>query len=228
MWDAAFLSFPFVCFRVPDVSRRVPVIGLVGGVGSGKSYLARQLREQHSIEIVEGDSAGHRVLEDLSVRDQLRRIFGNEVFTTAGSIDRRRLGQLVFGSGDAQRAAREQLESIVHPRITEILSQQVALARSRPGVEAIILDAALLLEAGWRHLCDIVVFIDAPFEQRLARVSRNRGWDRDDLIAREESQFPVEQKRKEAQYVIDNSGDGQAALSQFEEIFSRIVTSPQS
>lgn len=208
-----------------DAPRRVPVIGLVGGVGSGKSRLALKLREKHPIEIVEGDSAGHLVLEDLSVQEELRRIFGDEVFTPEGKVDRRRLGWLVFGSSAEQRAARTRLESIVHPRITEILSRHVADARARPEIEAVILDAALLLEAGWRHLCDAVVFVDTPYEERLARVARQRGWGRDELNAREESQLPLEQKRKEAPDVVDNSGDGQAALSQLEKIYSRIVCS---
>lgn len=222
------LSFSFACFRVPDVPRRAPVVGLVGGIGSGKSHLARQLLGKHRIEIVEGDSAGHLVLEDLPVQEELRRIFGNEIFTADGKVDRPRLGKLVFGATPRHQAARTNLERIVHPRITEILKNQLDRARSRPDLDAVILDAALILEAGWRHLCDVVVFVDTSYEERLARVSRQRGWDRDELNAREASQLPLDQKRKEAQYVVDNSGDGRSALSQLESIFSRIVSSDHS
>ncbi len=100
---------------------------------------------------------------------------------------------------------------------------QVARAQARPNVEAVILDAALLLEAGWREFCDAVVFVDTPFDERLARVMQSRGWTRDELRMREESQFPLEQKRKEAGYVIENSGDGRAALSQLEDVYSRVL-----
>jgi dephospho-CoA kinase len=103
------------------------------------------------------------------------------------------------------------------------LKGQVARAQARPHVEAVILDAALLLEAGWREFCDVVVFVDTPFDERLARVMQSRGWTRDELQMREESQFPLEQKRKEAGYVIENSGDGLAALSQFEDVYSRVL-----
>jgi len=209
---------------VPDVPRRAPVIGLVGGIGSGKSHLARKLLEKHPIEIVEGDSAGHLVLEDLPVQEELRKIFGSSIFTPEGKVDRPKLGRLVFGTTPEQQAARSNLEKIVHPRITEILKGQLERARSRAGIEAVILDAALIVEAGWRHFCDAVVFVDTPYEERLARVSRQRGWDRDELDAREASQLPLEQKRKEAQYVVDNSGDGPSAQSQLEEIYSRIVS----
>lgn len=214
----------FTCVRVKNVPRRVPVIGLVGGIGSGKSHLARQLREKHSIEIVEGDATGHLVLKEPQVKEQLRSVFGEGIFTPDGEIDRARIKSLVFGSGPEQSAARKKLEQIVHPRITEILTRRIALAQMRPGVEAVILDAALLLEAGWRHLCDTVVFIDAPFDLRLARVVQSRGWSRDELRLREESQFPLEQKRKEADYVVENSGSGPDPLSEFEKVYSHALS----
>lgn len=207
-----------------NAPRRVPVIGLVGGIGSGKSHLARLLREKHPVEIVEGDAAGHLVLQESSVKEHLRKVFGDGVFTPEGEVDRRRIQGLVFGPAPEHKAALKKLEEVVHPRITEILTRQVAHAQADPDVEAVILDAALLLEAGWRDLCDAVVFIDAPFEQRLARVMHSRGWSREELKFREESQFPVERKRKEAEYVVGNSGDGQAALSQLEEVYFRVLS----
>jgi dephospho-CoA kinase len=211
-------------FRVKNAPRRVPVIGLVGGIGSGKSYLARLLRKKHPIEIVEGDAAGHQVLQEPSVKESVRKAFGDAVFTSGGEVDRSRVKELVFGPGPEHKAALKKLEQIVHPRITEILTRQVAQAQSRGDVEAVVLDAALVLEAGWRSLCDTVVFVDTPLDERLARVMKSRGWSRNDLRFREESQFPVERKRKEAEYVVENTGDGQAALSQLEEIYSRVLS----
>src|SRR5579864_9472527 len=208
------LSSGSIFSRVKNAVRRVPVIGLVGGIGSGKSHLARQLREKHPLEIVEGDSTGHRVLQEPAVKEGLRRVFGEAVFSEGGEIDRSRLKGLVFGSGPEQQAARKKLEEIVHPRITESLVRQIALAQSRPGVEAVILDAALVLEAGWRDLCDAVVFIDTPFDQRLSRVMRSRGWTRAEWESREASQYPLERKRTEADYVVQNTDDGPGALSQ--------------
>lgn len=199
------------------------MIGLVGGVGSGKSCLARLLREKHPIQIVEGDSAGHQVLTELAVKQSLRTAFGDGVFTPGGEVDRRQVSRLVFGSRPEQTAARHKLEQIVHPRITELLTRQVELARAQPGVEAVLLDAALMLETGWRDLCDVVVFVDVPLEQRMKRVQESRGWSREQLQAREESQFPLERKRREADDVVDNSGDAQIALSQLEQIVARVT-----
>ena len=199
------------------------MIGLVGGVGCGKSHLARLLHEKYPIEIVEGDMAGHQVLNEPPVKERLREAFGEGVFTSGGEVNRTQISRLVFGSEPQKQAARKKLEQIVHPRISEILARQVALARSRPDVEAVILDAAILLEAGWRHICDAVVFIDTPLEKRVERVTNSRGWSRDELRLREESQFPLERKRKEADHVVDNSGDVQVALSQLETVYSRVV-----
>jgi dephospho-CoA kinase len=209
---------------VKNASRRVPVIGLVGGIGSGKSHLARQLRERHPVEIVEGDTTGHRLLQDPQVKEQLRKVFGDGVFSPGGEIDRSRMKGLVFGPGSEQKAARGKLEEIVHPRLTEDLRRQIALAQSRPGVEAVILDAALILEAGWRDLCDAVVFIDTPFDERLSRVMRSRGWSREDWELRESSQYPLVRKRTEADYVVENSGDLQTALSRLETVYLQVLS----
>ncbi len=217
------LSLGFPCFHVKNAPRRVPVIGLVGGVGSGKSYLARLLREKHPIQIVEGDPAGHQVLTEPEVKKSLRTAFGDGVFTPGGEVDRRQVSRLVFGSGPEQTAARHQLEKIVHPRITGILTRQVELARTQPDIEAVILDAALMLETGWRNLCDRVVFIEVPLEQRMKRVNEARGWSREQLQLREDSQYPLERKRREADDVVDNSGDVGVALSQLEEVYSRVT-----
>src|SRR5262249_29844058 len=130
-------------FRVKHAPRRVPVIGLVGGIGSGKSYLARLLRKKHPIEIVEGDAAGHLVLQEPSVKESVRKAFGDTVFTTGGEVDRSRVKELVFGPGPEHKTALKKLEQIVHPRITEILTRHVAEPQSRADVEAAFRAAAL-------------------------------------------------------------------------------------
>jgi dephospho-CoA kinase len=111
-----------------------------------------------------------------------------------------------------------------NPRIEERLIQEIAVARSQPDVELIVLDAALLLEAGWRHLCDRVVYVDVPDELRSERVKASRGWSLEQLDAREQSQYPLDRKRKEADDVIDNSRSGAHALSQLEAIVSQLVS----
>lgn len=201
----------------------VPVIGLVGGIGSGKSFLAQWLQKNRQTALVEGDAAGHEVLKDEGVKQQLHQVFGPEVFTPEGEIDRPRMSARVFGAAPEQQSTRAALETIVHPRITEKLKQQIAAAKADANNRAVVLDAALLLEAGWRSLCDHVVYVDAPEEQRQERVRDSRGWSAAQLRAREESQFSLEQKRKEAHDVVDNSQGVEHAVSQMDAIFSRIT-----
>jgi len=200
-----------------------PVIGLVGGIGSGKTFLARSLADGHNIVTVEGDAAGHEVLKQDSVKAEIRREFGEGVFAPDGTINRRALGRLVFGASPERQAARARLERIVHPKIEEILRQQIAEAQQNPEVEAIILDAAILLEAGWDRLCDSVIFLDVPTEQRLERVQQNRGWSFDEFLTREASQLSLELKRAKADYVVDNSGPPEKAVTQIRQIYSQIM-----
>lgn len=208
--------------------RSVPVIGLIGGIGSGKSFLAHALKDKFRLKIVEGDAAGHTALNEDRVKEQIRRRFGNDVFDEHGNVIRRKVSQLVFGAGSEERQARADLEKIVHPRINQIFSEQIAEARADAEIQAIVIDAALLLEAGWHSMCDCLVYVETPFEQRLARVQENRGWSRDELLRREASQWPLDRKRKEAKYVVVNSNGPEAAIAQLEQIFSQLVPAASS
>jgi dephospho-CoA kinase len=214
-----------VCVTATD--SKVPVIGLVGGIGSGKSRLAKELRKIRHVEIVEGDVAGHEVLQENSVKEKIRSEFGDGVFDSQGGVDRRRMSELVFGLSPAAQAAKSRLEAIVHPRIKEKLADRITAARARPGVELVVLDAAVLLEAGWRCFCDLVIFVDVPEQQRFERVARTRGWTEEEFRAREASQLPLERKRMEADDVIDNSQSPKFALSQLDAALFK-TASPKS
>jgi dephospho-CoA kinase len=208
-------SDPPFLHAVPADSR-VPVIGLVGGVGSGKSSLARAAasglpdfpnQSSPRIVIVSGDEAGHRVLTYPPVRDRIRERFGQSVFKPDGDVNRRALAQVVFGATPEATGARRDLEAIVHPEIKRLLKEQIDSLTEKEAIDVILLDAAVLLEAGWQPLCDAVVFVDVPFEERLRRVREGRGWDEADLRQREASQWPVERKRAHSTAVIENSGE---------------------
>ena len=219
-------SPPGVSFEVVSHSLRpAPVIGLIGGIGSGKSFLAQALQEKYNLKIVNGDEAGHVVLNEEAIKAQLRSRFGDDVFAADGHVDRRKMSQHVFGSDSAAMQARADLEAIVHPRIKQILSEQIAAARADAATKAVVLDAALLLEAGWHNMCNCVIFVETTFEQRLDRVQKHRGWSREDLLRREASQWPLDVKRKEAQHVVDNTGDPTTAVAQLDRIFSEVIPS---
>jgi dephospho-CoA kinase len=178
--------------------RRPLVIGVVGGIGAGKSAVTAALARRGA-RVIAADQLGHEALRQPAIREQVLRRWPG-VASAAGEVDRRALGKIVF----ADPAELQALEALVHPWIKRRIAEEVGRARGDPAVPLVVLDAAILLEAGWDGACDRLVFVDAPYEQRLARLWA-RGWTERDLDAREEAQLPLTEKRLQADHVLDNS-----------------------
>jgi len=192
------------------------IIGLLGGVASGKSVVARQLAELGA-GVLDADHAAHEVLRLPEVEAAAKARWGTEVFGPDGRIDRARLAKIVFAPGSEGSRERKYLEELTHPRIGRLLAGQ-AESLAAAGTAAAVLDAPLLLEAGWDKLCDTLVFVDAPLSARQARASA-RGWTPADFTAREAAQQSPEAKRSCAQAVIDNSGSPQETQQQVERFW---------
>lgn len=171
--------------------------------------------------VLDADRAGHEVLELPEVRELIRQRWGDDSFNPDNSVNRRRLGQHVFGSSPECRRQREYLESITHPRIGEMLASQVAQSIEQKS-PAVVLDAPLMLEAGWDRMCDSIVFVDVPLQQRLSRALA-RGWTKEEFDARESAQESLDRKREQADVVIDNSGSPQAARQQVQRFWDSLV-----
>ena len=186
-----------------------PVIGLTGGVASGKSSVATLFAE-HGCAVIDADSVGHEVLELPVVKEQLQNRFGPAVVVGHGPsdsaeprVDRKRLAAIVFADPEARQA----LEAIVHPlmraRFLEAFEKELGPGRD-PG-RPVLLDAAILREAGWDDLCDLVVFVAAPRAERLRRAIENRGWSLQNFTARESAQWPCERKQLQSDFVISSN-----------------------
>lgn len=177
------------------------IIGLIGGIGSGKSVVRDQLAELGA-EVIDADRLGHEVYRPGTIGfDAVVDAFGREVVGADGAIDRRRLGALVFA--DPARLAR--LNAIVHPLIRAEIVHRLEQARQRGGVPAIVLEAAILLEAGWRPLVDEVWLIAADREAVLERLSVSRGLSREQIRSRLKHQMTDDERRREADVVIENT-----------------------
>ena len=177
------------------------VIGIVGGIASGKSLVSEQLRELGA-EVISADRIGHEVLLEAEVQAALRARWGEAVFDSHGRPDRAAIARRVFDPVHGPEERRF-LESLSHPRIRARMQAQLQDFRSRQ-VPAVVLDAALLFEAGWNALCDHVLFVDTPAEQRRERAAK-RGWTANELATRESAQLPLEEKRRRCTSAIDNS-----------------------
>ncbi|MHB1036684.1 MAG: dephospho-CoA kinase [Pirellulales bacterium] len=184
------------------------IIGVVGGVASGKSLVTKQLQELGA-GVLDADSAGHQVLESPAVRRAALGRWGERVFGADGRVDRGALAAVVFGPAPDGPRELKYLEELTHPRIGRLLARQAAELAEGGNVAALVLDAPLLLEAGWEKLCDRIVFVDAPREVRLARALA-RGWSETQFAARENAQKSLDQKRMRADVIIDNSGSPEA------------------
>ena len=205
------------------------MIGLLGGVGSGKSTVAAELAAL-GCAVIDADAVGHEVLSEPDVKAELRRLWGEGVLTASGEVDREAVAKIVFDSPDALAA----LDALMHPLMREridIASRELdgALIEALYSdtdhcpVEAVVLDAALLLETDWHELCTTLVFVSAPAAARAERVARQRHWDRAELERRENSQKPLDIKRSGADHGIDNSSSLSYLREQVRSVFHRIA-----
>jgi dephospho-CoA kinase len=196
------------------------VIGILGGVASGKSWVAGQLAARGA-GVLDADGAGHAVLRLPQIEAAARQRWGAAVFGPDGHIDRRRLAGIVFTPSREGEQERAYLEKLTHPEIGRLLARQAA-ELTATGRTVAVLDAPLLLEAGWNKLCQMLVYVDAPREVRLAR-ARQRGWSEEDFTVREGAQDSLDWKRARADVIIDNSGPPEHTQAQIERCWPLLV-----
>jgi len=200
------------------------VIGVVGGIASGKSEVTAALRGLGA-EVLDGDRMGHEVLEEPAVRQALVRRWGAAVLDAHGRVDRRRVAAIVFAPPPAGPEERTYLEQLTHPRIGQRLRERLAALTQQGRAPAAVLDAALLIEAGWDRFCQRLLFVEAPRAQRLAR-ARGRGWTAAEFDAREAAQEPLAAKQARAQVIIDNSSSLESTFAQVERFWRCTVAAP--
>lgn len=208
-------------------SARIPVVGIIGGIGSGKTALAMALAEYVSVCRLDADGIGHLVLQMDSVKSQLASEWGTEIFDSSGEIVRSRIAELVFGDDEAQQNRRKFLESIVHPEIRVLIKRRLEEFQDQANCDVILMDAALLLEGGWDSVCDAVIYLEVPEEIRLRRVAK-RGWTEEQFRKREASQMPLAEKQKRADVTIPNDGDINTAAQKLANWLQNrhLITSP--
>src|SRR6476661_983717 len=154
-----------------------PVIGLVGGIGAGKSAAAAALARRGGA-VIDADRLGHEALEVPAVKEWLVARWGRDVLKPDGTANRRAIGGVVFRDPAELRA----LESVVYPVIGRRAEEEIARAQADPAVRFVVLDAAVMLEAGWSGACDHLIYVDAPRDVRLARLAARSGWTEAEVV----------------------------------------------
>ena len=178
------------------------VIGLTGGIGSGKSTVSRFLAELGAV-ILDVDRVGHEAFKpDTEIWRQVVAAFGSQMLTPGGDIDREKLGEIVFGNPESLA----RLNQIMHPRMYEIVSAQLDDYR-RQGIDVVVLEAPLLIEVGWTSSVDEVWVTAASEATVLSRLEEQKGLSRQQSLARIHFQLSLEERIRHADVVIDTDCD---------------------
>lgn len=193
-----------------------PILGLIGGIGGGKSLVAAELARRGG-RVIAGDLLGHEGLRQPEIKAEVVRRWGKDVLDENGEVNRRRLGEKIF----ADPAERGVLEALLFPYIERRFREETAKANDDPAVDFVVLDAAVMLEAGWNNVCDRLVYVHAPRAQRLRRLAEQRGWTAQEMAARESAQWPLTDKISRADFAVDNSGPPETVGWHVEELLRR-------
>lgn len=192
------------------------VIGLTGGIGSGKSTVSRILQELGA-RILDADKVGHELYRPgTEVWEEVVSAFGRDILKPDGEIDRPKLGAIVF----SDPAALERLNQIMHPRMFQRMRQILDEWRNE-GVAVAVLEAAILFEAGWTPLVD-EVWVTMASEETVVKRLRAKGLSPEQVKARLRSQMPVEEKARRAKVVIHNDGSMEELRRQVEAEWQRL------
>ena len=195
-----------------------PIIGIAGGIGGGKSHIARLLGEL-GCAVIDSDAQVKAAYTTPAVLAKLREWWGDSIVSDAGVLDRKAIAQKVF----SHEHDRKRLEALLHPLVAQLRDKQMEELAKDPSKVAFVWDTPLLFEAGLSGKCDAILFVDTPLEIRQERVARTRGWSPEELLRRENLQWPLDRKRQLSDYVIQNTADAGDARDQVRDVLSRIL-----
>ncbi|HLL89831.1 MAG TPA: dephospho-CoA kinase, partial [Tepidisphaeraceae bacterium] len=178
-----------------------PIIGVAGGIGSGKSFVA-DLFEKEGCLVIRSDDLAKSAYADPTVRTQVEQLLGRDTYDAAGKVRPRAIAGRIF----RDPAAKAALERVLHPWVDR-RRQQLMTDAGGSEIKAYVWDTPLLFESRLHERCDAVVFVDARRDVRLSRVRASRGWDEAELARRENLQWPLDKKRAFAEYAVENTAD---------------------
>ena len=194
---------------------RKPVIGILGGVGSGKSTVAMEFGRL-GCAVIHADRIAHQVLQRPDIRDRVFEALGGAFLDAGGRVDRRKVAKAVFADPEKLKA----LNRIIHPQVLEEVERLVRYYQDQTDVPAVVLDVPLLVEVGWADRCDRRVFVSTDLATRVARATDLTA---EDILARENFQISLDKKAVLADNIIENNSDLSALVRQIATIFSNVM-----
>lgn len=193
------------------------VIGLTGGIGTGKSTVSAYLRE-NGFAIIDADQIARQVVEPgTPLLAELSREFGTDVLTEGGSLDRKALAAIVFA--DAEK--RKKLDSLTHDKILQKIQEQIETYKATAAHRGIVIDAPLLFETGLDEKCQKTWLVTAKQDIRIARVCARDDMTAEEVVARIQNQMGDEEKKKRADQVIENSGTIRELKQQIQDLIEQ-------
>jgi dephospho-CoA kinase len=194
------------------------VIGILGGIGSGKSTVAAEFGKL-GCAVIDADKIAHKLLDEAETREKIFSVFGKNISNKNDKIDRHKLAQAAFRGAEEL----EKLAGILHPPVLAEVERQVQQLQEDTTIKAIVVDMPLLAEVGWDKRCDTLIFVHCDEEKRLKRAEKIGLFEPDELKKRENFQISLDRKASIAENIVNNNSDLSALARQVAEIFPKIV-----
>ncbi len=194
-----------------------PIIGILGGIGSGKSTVAAEFAKL-GCKVIDADRIAHELLDRDTVKEKIVGLFGEAVLDSSGRVEHKKLAGVVFACGDKL----ECLNRVIHPLVLARAEELIEQYNQQNQVKAIVLDVPLLVEVGWNRRCDRLIFVDCEQKIRAER-AKKLGFDKNQFKIREKFQISLDNKASLADNTVENNSDFSAMVRQVADIFSDIM-----
>ncbi len=204
------------------MKQRIKVIGITGGIASGKSTIAKML-ESLGASVINADKICHQLINTKFVSQKIVNRWGDHIQDKYGRIERDKLGEIVF----ADKKEISALNKMIHPEAIKRIKNRITKLKKQSTTVAIVLDAALLIESGLIDICDITLFVDTVKSTCKARVMNSRKWSSDEITKREKFQCSLRKKREIADIVICNNQYPADTLKQVNDFWHQFITKKQ-
>lgn len=196
------------------MKQKVKVIGITGGIASGKSTIAMMLGTLGA-EVIDADKICHKLIDRKEITDKIVLKWGTHILTKQGKISRQKLGKVVF----SDKKEILTLNKILHPKVIELIRSRITKLTNRG--KTVVLDAALLVELNLTNLCDIILYVDTKEQVCVKRSQKGRKWSSSEKLKRERFQSPTKEKRNIANIIINNNSSKNDTFNQIKDVWSQ-------